>query len=287
LESSRRQAWTRCRNQDAPLEFANDTERLARFEREARLLASLSHPNIAAIHGLEQSGNTQFLVLELIEGDTLAVVIARGPIPIEESLRLALQIGQALEAAHDKGIVHRDLKPANIKVTTEGVVKVLDFGLAKFSAAEESRVSISNSPTISAAATQQGVILGTAAYMAPEQARGRAVDKRGDIWAFGCVLFECLTGRTAFPGEDVSDVLASVLKSEPHWDSLPPNVNPRLRDLLQRCLRKDPQKRYRDIADVRLEIEDLLANPVGLFRVTNRLGSHQGRPGPQAFFLPR
>ena len=240
-----------------PAEFAEDADRLVRFDREARLLASLNHPHIAAIYGLEQSGSTRFLVLELIEGDTLADVIARGPVPVEESLRLAQQIAKALEAAHDKGVVHRDLKPANIKVTDDGTVKVLDFGLAKFLVGDESRVSISNSPTISAAATQQGIILGTAAYMAPEQARGRAVDKRADVWAFGCVLFECLTGRMAFPGEDVSDVLASVLKSEPDWSSLPANLHPRLRPLLQRCLQKDPQKRYRDIGDVRIDMEEI------------------------------
>jgi eukaryotic-like serine/threonine-protein kinase len=243
-----------------PPEFASNGERLARFEREARLLASLNHSNIGAIYGLEQFGETRFLVLELIEGDTLADRVGRGPIPAEESLKIGLQIAQALEAAHEKGVVHRDLKPANIKVTSDGKVKVFDFGLAKALAGDEPNVNVSNSPTLTAAATRQGLILGTAAYMSPEQARGRATDKRADIWAFGCVLFECLTGRAAFPGEDVSDILASVLKSEPDWGRLPANLNPRVRELLHRCLQKDPQQRYRDIGDVRMEIDSLLAD---------------------------
>ena len=244
-----------------PSEFASDEERLTRFQREARLLASLNHPNIGSIYGLEQFGETRFLVLELIEGDTLADRIARGPIDVEEAVTLAQQVAQALEAAHEKGVVHRDLKPANIKVTPGGQAKVLDFGLAKAMAGDEPDVNVSNSPTFSVAATRQGLILGTAAYMSPEQARGRATDKRADIWAFGCVLFECLTGRPAFPGEDVSDILASVLKSDPDWERLPPNVGAELRELLRRCLQKDVQQRYRDIGDVRLEIDGLLANP--------------------------
>src|SRR5512147_3308263 len=181
-----------------PEEFARDADRVAGFQREAKLLASLNHPNIDAIHGLEESGGTNFLVLELVEGETLSDQIKRGPIPVEESLKLALQIAEALEAAHEKGVIHRDLKPANIKVTPEGKVKVLDFGLAKAIAGEQAELNLSNSPTLSEAATKQGVILGTAAYMSPEQARGRAVDKRADIWAFGVVLFEMLTGRSLF-----------------------------------------------------------------------------------------
>ena len=181
-----------------PEEFARNEERLARFEREAKLLASLNHPNIATIHGLDEDNGTRFLVLELVEGDTLAERLKRGAIPVEESLRLALQIAEALEAAHEKGVIHRDLKPANIKVTPDGKVKVLDFGLAKAFAGDGSDVNLSQSPTLSMAATQQGVILGTAAYMSPEQARGVTVDKRADIWAFGCVLFETLTGRQVF-----------------------------------------------------------------------------------------
>src|SRR5512139_1273204 len=190
-----------------PDEFARDTDRVARFQREAKLLASLNHPNIAAIYGLESSEGINFLVLELVEGDTLADRIKAGPIPVEESLKLALQIAEALEAAHEKGVIHRDLKPANIKVTPEGKVKILDFGLAKAYAGEQTESSLSASPTLSNLATQQGIILGTAAYMSPEQARGKSVDKRADVWAFGCVLFEMLTGRLAFQGEDVSEIL--------------------------------------------------------------------------------
>ena len=240
-----------------PPEFARDHDRTARFQREARLLASINHPNIAAIHGLEESGGTQFLVLELVEGETLADRLKRGPIPVEESLKLALQIAEALEAAHEKGVIHRDLKPANIKITPEEKVKVLDFGLAKAFAGEQAEVNLSNSPTLSGTATQQGVILGTAAYMSPEQARGKAVDKRTDIWAFGCVLYEMLTGRAVFSGRDVSEILASVIRSEPDWGKVPGRVLP----LLRRCLQKDPGKRLRDIGDVKLEMEDALSNP--------------------------
>ena len=202
-------------------EFARDPDRIARFQREAKLLASLNHPNIAAIHGLEESGGTNFLVLELVEGETLADRIKAGPIPVEESLKLALQIAEALEAAHEKGVIHRDLKPANIKVTPEGKVKVLDFGLAKAFAGEQADLILSNSPTLSAAATQQGVILGTAAYMSPEQAKGKTVDKRADIWAFGAVLFEMLTGQAAFQGDDVTEILASVVKGGVKFGSAP------------------------------------------------------------------
>ncbi len=193
-----------------PEEFANDGERLALFEREAKLLASLNHPNIATFHGLEEDNGTRFLVLELVEGDTLAYRLKRGAIPVEESLKLALQIAEALEAAHEKGIILRVLKPAKIKVTPDGKLKVLDFGLAKAFAGDGSDVNLSHSPTISMAATQQGTILGTAAYMSPEQAKGREIDKRTDIWAFGCVLYEMLIGRSAFGGEDVADTLAFV-----------------------------------------------------------------------------
>jgi eukaryotic-like serine/threonine-protein kinase len=195
-----------------PEEFAKDTDRIARFQREAKLLASLNHPNIAAIHGLEESEGTNFLVLELVEGETLADQLKGGSIPVEESLRLALQIAEALEAAHEKGVIHRDLKPSNIKVTPDGKVKVLDFGLAKAFAGEQADRNPSNSPTLTYTATQQGVILGTAAYMSPEQARGKSVDKRTDIWAFGCVLYEMLTGQAAFQGEDVTEILAAVVK---------------------------------------------------------------------------
>jgi len=247
-----------------PEEFAKDTDRVARFQREAKLLASLNHPNIAAIHGLEESGGTNFLVLELVEGETLADRIKAGPIPVEEALKLALQISEALEAAHEKGVIHRDLKPANIKVTPEGKVKVLDFGLAKAFAGEQENLNLSNSPTLSNAATQQGVILGTAAYMSPEQARGKTVDKRADIWAFGCVLYEMLTGRVAFRGEDVSEILASVIKGDVKLDLLPGNLHPRVREIFSRCLQRDLNRRYQDIRDARYEIEQVLGDPGGV-----------------------
>ena len=235
-----------------PEEFARDADRVARFQREAKLLASLNHPNIAAIYGLEESRGANFLVLELVEGETLADQLKRGPIPVEESLKLALHIAEALEAAHEKGVIHRDLKPANIKVTPEGKVKVLDFGLAKAFAGEQADLNLSNSPTMSNAATQQGIILGTAAYMSPEQARGRAVDKRTDIWAFGVVLYEMLTGKRLFGGDTISDTLAAVLRAEPEWELVPAKA----RRLLRNCLQKDPKKRLADISDSRLLLEE-------------------------------
>jgi serine/threonine protein kinase/Tol biopolymer transport system component len=247
-----------------PEEFARDTDRVARFQREAKLLASLNHPNIASIYGLEEADGTNFLVLELIEGETLAERLKHGPIPVEESLKLALQIAEALEAAHERAVIHRDLKPANIKVTPDGKVKVLDFGLAKAYAGGPSDVTLSCSPTLSDAATQQGVILGTAAYMPPEQAKGKTVDNRADIWAFGVVLFEMLTGRQLFTGETVSETLASVLKSEPEWKRLTPNLHPRIRFLLERCLEKEPGNRYGSIHDARVEIQKVLADPGGM-----------------------
>ena len=204
-----------------PQAFAIDADRMTRFQREAQLLASLNHPNIAAIYGLEESGGVRALVMELVEGPTLADRLQRGALPLEDALSVARQIAEALEAAHEKGITHRDLKPANVKVTPEGLVKVLDFGLVK--AADDSAVpgDPSSSPTLTEAATQAGMIMGTAAYMAPEQARGHAVDRRADIWSFGAVLFEMLTGQRAFVGDTTSDVLASVLKSNPDWKALP------------------------------------------------------------------
>jgi serine/threonine protein kinase len=244
-----------------PEEFAKDADRVARFQREAKLLASLNHPNIAAIHGLEEVDGTNFLVMELVEGQTLDERIKTGAIPVEEALKLALQISEALEAAHEKGVIHRDLKPANIKVTPEGKVKVLDFGLAKAFAGEQADLNLSNSPTLSVAATQQGVILGTAAYMSPEQARGKEVDKRADIWAFGVVLFEMFTGKSLFSGEDVSSTLARVLEREPDFSSLPSKLNPKVHDILKHCLQKDTKNRFHDIADVRLDLQDILSNP--------------------------
>jgi serine/threonine protein kinase len=248
-----------------PEEFAKDADRKARFQREAKLLASLNHPNIAAIYGLEESSGTNFLVLELVEGQTLADQIKQGPIPVEEALRLALQIAEALEAAHNKGVIHRDLKPANIKVTPDGKVKVLDFGLAKAFAGDKEEVNLSNSPTLSDAATQQGIILGTAAYMSPEQASGKSIDKRSDIWAFGVVLFEMLTGRSLFAGDNVSQTLARVLERQPDFSLLPSNLHPKVSELLKRCLQKKSKNRYHDIADIRLDLQEVLNDPGGVF----------------------
>ena len=228
-----------------PDAFAEDEERLARFEREAKVLASLNHPNIAQIHGLEQSGDVRALVLELVEGPTLQDRIAQGPIPLDEALPIARQIAEALEAAHEQGIIHRDLKPANVKVKADGTVKVLDFGLAKALQPELSDLDAANSPTMTmtAAATKMGVIMGTAAYMSPEQARGKTVDKRADIWAFGVVLFEMLTGRQAFGGTDISETLASVLKTDLDWHELPATTPLAIRKLLRRCVERDRKNR--------------------------------------------
>ncbi len=266
-----------------PEAFARDAERMARFQREAKVLASLNHPNIASIYGLEDSGATHALVMELVEGPTLADRIRSGPIPIDEALRIAKQICEAFEYAHERGIVHRDLKPANIKVTNDDAVKVLDFGLAKAlageaAAAESAHVSsllrrmenllegeaaptdIANSPTMSQMATQAGVLLGTAAYMSPEQAKGKPVDRRADIWAFGCVLYEMLTGKMAFRGESVTDTLAAVIRAEPDWSRLPTATPVRVRVLLQRCLQKDLKQRLRDIGDARISLEEVLTS---------------------------
>jgi len=204
-----------------PANFVNDPERLSRFQREARMLAALNHPNIATIYGLEQCDGVTCLVMELVSGQTLAERVKAGPLAIEEALKIGVQIAEALEAAHEKNIIHRDLKPANVKVTPEGKVKVLDFGLAKAFEGGAEKDDPSNSPTLSAAATMQGVILGTAAYMSPEQARGKAVDKRTDLWAFGCVLYELLTGKQAFHGDDITEILAEVVLKEPAFDALP------------------------------------------------------------------
>jgi serine/threonine-protein kinase len=240
-----------------PASVAADADRLARFQREAEVLAALNHPNIAAIYGLERSGTTTALVMELVEGPTLADRIMQGAIPIDEALPIARQIAEALEAAHEQGIIHRDLKPANIKVRPDGTVKVLDFGLAKaMEPAAGSSPSMSMSPTITTPAmTQAGMIFGTAAYMSPEQARGKPVDKRSDIWAFGAVLYEMVTGKRAFAGDDVSITLASVLMKEPEWGVLPPDLLSSLRTYLRRCLQKDRRQRAQAIGDVRLALE--------------------------------
>ena len=237
-----------------PQAFTDDPDRLARFEREAKVLASLNHPNIGHIYGLEEAEGQRALVLELVEGPTLADRIAQGPIPLDEALPIAKQIAEALEAAHEAGVIHRDLKPANIKVREDGTVKVLDFGLAK-ALDTTPQGDPSQSPTLTAAATQMGVIMGTAAYMSPEQARGKPVDKRADIWAFGAVLFEMLSGHRAFSGVDATDVLAAVVRSEPEWTLLPATFNTRLREVVERCLEKDVRNRWHDIADVRVDIQ--------------------------------
>jgi serine/threonine-protein kinase len=242
-----------------PEAFARDGERMARFQREAKVLASLNHPNIATIHGLEDSGPTHALVMELVEGPTLADRIKQGPIPIDEVVRIAKQICEGLEYAHERGIVHRDLKPANVKVTLDDAVKVLDFGLAKAIEGDATSMDISTSPTITRMATLAGVLLGTAAYMSPEQAKAKPVDRRADIWAFGCVLYEMLVGKMAFHGESVTDTLAAVIKEEPDWSQLPSATPLRVRVLLQRCLQKDPKQRLRDIGDARISLDEVLS----------------------------
>ncbi len=257
-----------------PEEFAQDTERVARFEREAKLLASLNHPNIAAIYGLEQSEGTRFLVLELVEGQTLSERLVRGPVPVQESLELALQIAEALEAAHEKGVIHRDLKPANIKVTSEGKVKVLDFGLAKAYAGAAMGDETVLETLAEDAESGRGVLLGTPAYMSPEQARRQPADHRSDVWAFGCVLYELLTGRMLFKGNTLSDIIAAVLEREPDLDNLPRNVSPGIRRLLGRCLAKNPKRRLHSIADVRLEIDDILSSPEGTPAQATPQGRH-------------
>jgi eukaryotic-like serine/threonine-protein kinase len=240
-----------------PDEFSLDPDRISRFQREAEVLASLNHPHIAAIHSLEQANGSRFLVLELVEGQTLAERMQRGALPIDEALTFAKHICEALEAAHEKGIVHRDLKPGNVKITPEAQVKVLDFGLAKALDSAPTNPALSNSPTLSMATTNPGIVLGTAAYMSPEQAKGRVVDRRADIFAFGCVLYEMLTGQAAFDGEDVTEILGRVVTAEPDWSRLPAGTPAAIRQLLRRALKKDPRQRLGDIRDARIEIEEL------------------------------
>jgi hypothetical protein len=241
-----------------PDAFTADSDRRARFEREARLLAALNHPNIGAIYGFEDRDGVHALVLELIEGQTLAERLRPGALPVKEALAVARQIAEALQAAHEKGIVHRDLKPANVAISRNGVVKVLDFGLATTRAADSSE-AVADSVASTMSGTRNGIIQGTVPYMSPEQARGKAVDQRTDIWALGCVLYEMLTARQAFAGETASDTIAAILDREPDWRLLPDATPAPLRRLLQRCLEKDPQRRLHHGADVRIEIEDLLA----------------------------
>ena len=253
-----------------PAAVANDADRLARFQREAQLLAALSHPNIAIVHGLEKGTAVTALVMELVEGPTLADRIAQGALPVVEALPIAKQIAEALEAADAQGIIHRDLKPANVKIRPDGTAKVLDFGLAKaLERMPSADIDVTASPTVTSPAvmTGAGVLLGTAAYMSPEQARGKTVDKRSDIWAFGCVLYEMLTARPAFTGDSVVDILSAIVSREPDWTQLPVQTPPVIRRLLQRCLTKDVKRRLHDIADARIEIEDAL---------------HGGENGPEA-----
>ena len=246
-----------------PDAFARDAERLSRFEREAKVLASLNHPNIAALYGMEEAEGRHFLVMELVPGETLAQRLQRGSIPVGEVLKIAHQIAEGVEAAHDKGVVHRDLKPANVKITPESRVKVLDFGLAKAMDNNSATADLSSSPTLTMAATNAGIILGTAAYMSPEQANGLPLNTRSDVFSFGSVLYEMLTGRQAFQGRTISEIIASVLVREPDWTSMPSNLNPRIHELVRRCLEKDAKNRWQAIGDVRVELERLLADPNG------------------------
>ena len=263
-----------------PKEFSQDPERLARLEREARLLASLNHPHIGAIYTLEESDGVRFLVLELVPGETLAEHLKAGPLEVPEALRVCAQIAEALEAAHERAVIHRDLKPANVKVTPEGQVKVLDFGLAK---AQPSAANLSQAGTVSAAGMETGVILGTVGYMSPDQARGKDVDKRTDVWAFGCVLYELLTGQRAFAGATVSDAIAAILEREPDWQALPQATPPQIRNLLRRCFQKDARRRLRDMGDARIEIEEALSEPPKeLATAELAIGAAQPAPGRRA-----
>jgi serine/threonine protein kinase len=238
-----------------PEALANDEDRNTRFRREARVAASLNHPNIAAVYGFEETAGVHFLVMELVEGQTLSERLQGGALPIDEALAVVEQIAAGLEAAHESGIIHRDLKPSNVKLTPDGKAKILDFGLAKALEEEPRAVDLERSPTVTAHLTEAGMIFGTVPYMSPEQARGRPVDRRGDIWALGCLLYECLSGRRAFDGETATDVLAKILEREPDWRGLPARTPPRVRELLEKCLEKDLKHRARDAGDVRIELE--------------------------------
>ena len=261
-----------------PPDFASDPERVARLSREARLLASLNHPNIAAIYGLEEADGSPFLVMECVEGDSLAQRLAAGALPVDDALTIATQIAAGLEAAHGAGVIHRDLKPANVMIREDGSVKILDLGLARSVETSTAPSDPSLSPTMPSGGTATGVILGTAAYMSPEQARGRALDRRTDVFSFGCVLYECLTGRRAFPGETISDTLAAILRGEPDWGALPPETPGTVRRVLHRCLQKDPRKRLHDIADARIELEEAISSPHAFETATSV--AERSRRGP-------
>ncbi len=263
-----------------PQAFAADTDRMARFQREAKLLASLHHPNIASIFGFETTADGSFLVMELVEGEDLAAVLGNGAVPVDEAVDIARQIAEGLAEAHEKGIVHRDLKPANVKRMPDGKVKVLDFGLARaYADPPEGEESATSAPTMTAAMTRAGAILGTAAYMSPEQARGKKIDRRADVWAFGCVLYEMLTGMRCFSGDTATDVLANIVTQEPDWNALPPDLPFRVRELLQHTLEKDPRRRPRDMGDIGLVIEKS-----GVDVATPALPFESGRKSPRLFF---
>ena len=268
-----------------PPKFAEDPDRLARFEREARVLASLNHPNVAVIHGFEESDGHRFLVLEHVEGEELGQKIARGPLPVGEAVALARQIAAGLESAHEQGIVHRDLKPANVKLTADGTVKVLDFGLARVRDERPIPEDLQNSPTMTAAQTMQGALLGTAPYMSPEQLRGHEVDARADVWALGCVLYQMLTGDAPFKGGTATEIMAAILEREPDWDALPHALPPRLKTLLGRCLAKNPRERLHAIADVRIELQDALDGSSGAPASPARAWTVMAATGVAAFVL--
>jgi len=244
-----------------PEAFDSDRDRLMRFQREAQVLASLNHPRIAHIYGLEESNQTRCIVMELVDGETLDERVRRGPLHIDDAVEIVKQIADGLEAAHGKGITHRDLKPANIKIRDDGAIKILDFGLAKVFGSENSAADLSNSPTLNIDATLDGTLVGTLAYMSPEQARGRPVDARTDIWALGCVFYEMLAGKQAFGGETVSDQVAAVLRTEPDWDALPKETPQNLITIIRNCLQKNPKERLHSAADVRIQLKDILEEP--------------------------
>ncbi len=260
-----------------PEQFTQDPQRLARFEREAKLLASLNHPNIAAIHSFEHADDIHFLVLELVPGETLQERVAKGPLPVEEALEVCRQIAEGVEAAHEKGVIHRDLKPANVKVNPEGKVKILDFGLAKAFEEEISPDDMSQSSTLTEEMTRAGVILGTAAYMSPEQAKGKPVDKRADIFAFGAVLYELLTGKRTFEGETITETIAAVLKSEPDWEKLPSDTPGRIKELLDDCLQKEVRDRPHDISHTRIQIKKALSEPAAVSPIGQTIAAQPGR----------